>query len=103
VRKVEDYERNLEVNLQRLHARIHSGQCWPKPVRRTSQAKSYPSLSNSSHASPSARARTEPGTARTGEAAVEGYRIIFGSVTNMIFDGGTSLLSHRILHSWRIE
>src|ERR1019366_3906956 len=23
--KVEDYERNLEVNLQRLHARIHSG------------------------------------------------------------------------------
>src|SRR6202165_6217025 len=29
--KVEDYERNLEVNLQRLHARIHSGQYWPKP------------------------------------------------------------------------
>jgi group II intron reverse transcriptase/maturase len=32
---VEDYERNLEANLQRLHERVHSGQYWPKPVRRT--------------------------------------------------------------------
>ena len=32
---VEDYERNLEANLQRLHKRVHSGQYWPKPVRRT--------------------------------------------------------------------
>ena len=31
---VEEYEPQLEENLQRLHARIHSGQYWPKPVRR---------------------------------------------------------------------
>ena len=42
--KVEDYERNLEVNLQRLHARIHSGQYWPKPVRRTYIPKADGSL-----------------------------------------------------------
>jgi RNA-directed DNA polymerase len=32
---VNDYEQNLEVNLQRLHERVHSGQYWPKPVLRT--------------------------------------------------------------------
>ncbi|HZI75669.1 MAG TPA: hypothetical protein VFD73_16945, partial [Gemmatimonadales bacterium] len=32
---VDDYERELEANLRRLHDRIHSGQYWPKPVRRT--------------------------------------------------------------------
>src|SRR5229473_3278951 len=42
--KVEDYERNLEVNLQPLHARIHSGQYWPKPVRRTYIPKADGSL-----------------------------------------------------------
>jgi retron-type reverse transcriptase len=42
--KVEDYEQNLEVNLQRLHARIHSGQYWPSPVRRTYIPKADGSL-----------------------------------------------------------
>jgi RNA-directed DNA polymerase len=32
---VDDYERELEGNLRRLHDSIHSGQYWPKPVRRT--------------------------------------------------------------------
>ena len=32
---VDDYEQNLEANLQRLHERVHSGQYWPKPVLRT--------------------------------------------------------------------
>ena len=32
---VDAYERDLEANLRRLHHRIHSGQYWPKPVRRT--------------------------------------------------------------------
>ena len=32
---VDEYEQKLEENLQRLHARVHSGQYWPKPVRRT--------------------------------------------------------------------
>jgi retron-type reverse transcriptase len=31
---VDEYELNLEKNLQRLHARVHSGQYWPKPVLR---------------------------------------------------------------------
>jgi RNA-directed DNA polymerase len=31
---VDEYERNLEENLQRLHERVHSGQYWPKPVLR---------------------------------------------------------------------
>ena len=31
---VEEYEQNLEANLQRLHERVHSGQYWPKPVLR---------------------------------------------------------------------
>jgi len=31
---VDEYEQNLEENLQRLHARVHSGQYWPKPVLR---------------------------------------------------------------------
>jgi len=31
---VDDYEQNLEKNLQPLHARGHSGQYWPKPVLR---------------------------------------------------------------------
>ncbi len=31
---VDEYEQNLPDNLQRLHARVHSGQYWPKPVRR---------------------------------------------------------------------
>src|SRR4051812_49390552 len=30
---VDDYERELEANLRRLHDSIHSGQYWPKPVR----------------------------------------------------------------------
>src|ERR1700732_983238 len=42
--KGEAYEGNLEVNLQRLHARIHSGQYWPKPVRRTYIPKADGSL-----------------------------------------------------------
>src|SRR5271157_5124813 len=41
---VEDYERNLEANLQRLHERIHGGQYWPKPVRRTYIPKADGSL-----------------------------------------------------------
>lgn len=41
---VEDYERNLEANLQRLHERVHSGQYWPKPVRRTYIPKADGSL-----------------------------------------------------------
>ena len=40
----EDYERNLEANLQRLHERVHSGQYWPKPVRRTYIPKADGSL-----------------------------------------------------------
>jgi group II intron reverse transcriptase/maturase len=32
---VDEYEQNLEENLQRLHERVHSGQYWPKPVLRT--------------------------------------------------------------------
>jgi hypothetical protein len=28
---VDDYERELEANLRRLHDSIHSGQYWPKP------------------------------------------------------------------------
>ena len=31
---VDEYEPNLEENLQRLHERVHSGQYWPKPVLR---------------------------------------------------------------------
>ena len=31
---VDEYEQDLEDNLQRLHARVHSGQYWPKPVLR---------------------------------------------------------------------
>jgi RNA-directed DNA polymerase len=31
---VDEYEQNLEENLQRLHERVHSGQYWPKPVLR---------------------------------------------------------------------
>ena len=31
---VEEYEQNLEANLQRLHERVRSGQSWPKPVLR---------------------------------------------------------------------
>ena len=31
---VDEYEQNLEDNLQRLHGRVHSGQYWPKPVLR---------------------------------------------------------------------
>jgi retron-type reverse transcriptase len=34
------YEQALADNLQRLHARVHSGQYWPKPVRRTYIPKS---------------------------------------------------------------
>jgi retron-type reverse transcriptase len=37
---VEAYEQALADNLQRLHARVHSGQYWPKPVRRTYIPKS---------------------------------------------------------------
>ncbi len=32
---VDAYEQDLEENLQRLHECVHSGQYWPKPVRRT--------------------------------------------------------------------
>src|ERR1700692_3251645 len=32
---MDQYEQDLEGNLQRLHARIHGGQYWPKPVLRT--------------------------------------------------------------------
>jgi RNA-directed DNA polymerase len=32
---VDEYEHDLESNLRRLHDRIHSGQYWPQPVRRT--------------------------------------------------------------------
>jgi group II intron reverse transcriptase/maturase len=31
---VDEYEQNLEANLQHLHERVHSGQYWPKPVLR---------------------------------------------------------------------
>lgn len=31
---VEEYGRDLQGNLERLHERVHSGQYWPKPVRR---------------------------------------------------------------------
>jgi RNA-directed DNA polymerase len=31
---VDEYEQNLEENLQHLHERVHSGQYWPKPVLR---------------------------------------------------------------------
>ena len=31
---MDQYEQDLEGNLQRLHARVHSGQYWPKPVLR---------------------------------------------------------------------
>ncbi len=31
---VDEYEQNLDENLQRLHERVHSGQYWPKPVQR---------------------------------------------------------------------
>ena len=37
---VDEYEQALESNLQHLHARVHSGQYWPKPVRRTYIPKS---------------------------------------------------------------
>ena len=37
---VEEYEQALESNLQHLHERVHSGQYWPKPVRRTYIPKS---------------------------------------------------------------
>ncbi len=30
----EEYEQHLDANLEKLHARIHSGQYWPKPVLR---------------------------------------------------------------------
>lgn len=32
---VEEYGRELQENLQKLHERVHSGQYWPKPVVRT--------------------------------------------------------------------
>ena len=32
---VAEYEQALESNLQHLHDRVHSGQYWPQPVRRT--------------------------------------------------------------------
>ena len=32
---MDQYEQDLAGNLQRLHARIHCGQYWPKPVLRT--------------------------------------------------------------------
>ena len=41
---VDDYEQNLEDNLQRLHERVHSGQYWPKPVLRTYIPKADGSL-----------------------------------------------------------
>src|SRR5258708_36237620 len=31
---MEQYEQDLEGNLQRLRARVHSGQYWPRPVLR---------------------------------------------------------------------
>ena len=34
----------MEANLQRLHERVHSGQYWPKPVRRTYIPKADGSL-----------------------------------------------------------
>src|SRR6266481_2204751 len=37
---VDEYEQALESNLQHLHARVHSGQYWPKPERRTYIPKS---------------------------------------------------------------
>ena len=37
---VDEYEQALERNLQHLHERVHSGQYWPKPVRRTYIPKS---------------------------------------------------------------
>jgi retron-type reverse transcriptase len=37
---VDAYEQALERNLQHLHERVHSGQYWPKPVRRTYIPKS---------------------------------------------------------------
>jgi RNA-directed DNA polymerase len=37
---VDEYEQALESNLQHLHERVHSGQYWPKPVRRTYIPKS---------------------------------------------------------------
>src|SRR5713226_5227987 len=37
---VDEYEQELEGNLRRLHDRVHSGQYWPKPVRRTYIPKS---------------------------------------------------------------
>jgi len=37
---VDEYEQALEHNLQHLHERVHSGQYWPKPVRRTYIPKS---------------------------------------------------------------
>src|SRR5277367_5440213 len=37
---VDEYEQTLASNLQRLHERVHSGQYWPKPVRRTYIPKS---------------------------------------------------------------
>src|SRR3954452_11733612 len=32
---VDEYEQALEANLRELHQRVHSGQYWPQPVRRT--------------------------------------------------------------------
>jgi RNA-directed DNA polymerase len=32
---MDQYEQDLAGNLQRLHARVHSGQYWPKPVLHT--------------------------------------------------------------------
>ena len=32
---VDEYEQDLEANLRDLHQRVHSGQYWPQPVRRT--------------------------------------------------------------------
>src|SRR6266851_5535941 len=37
---IKENEQALESNLQPLHARVHSGQYWPKPVRRTYIPKS---------------------------------------------------------------
>jgi group II intron reverse transcriptase/maturase len=37
---VDAYEQTLASNLQRLHERVHSGQYWPKPVRRAYIPKS---------------------------------------------------------------
>src|SRR5215471_10320345 len=38
--RVNAYEQTLASNLQRLHERVHSGQYWPKPVRRAYIPKS---------------------------------------------------------------